>query len=99
MDLNAAAIVRLQSGRCRMFTIPAGLSHLAARTNGSRQQYVRGVTFPGKEAVTDEMFDIGVEAQSGMQKRNIVVITAGVPVGICTTNIWKVNGWECVGTR
>ena len=103
MDLNAAAIVTVtQSGRtARMISrFRPACPIIAATTSPMVQRQLNMswgvIPFLVKEAEsTDEMFDMGVEKalESGYARNgDIVVITAGVPVGISgTTNILKVQ--------
>ncbi len=102
MDLNAAAIVTVtQSGRtARMISrFRPDCPIIATTISPMVQRQLNmswGVTpFLVKVAEsTDEMFDMGVDKalESGVAKNgDIVVITAGVPIGISgTTNILKV---------
>lgn len=102
MDLNAASIVTVtQSGRtARMISrFRPDCPIIATTISPMVQRQLNmswGVTpFLVKVAEsTDEMFDMGVDKalESGVAKNgDIVVITAGVPIGISgTTNILKV---------
>lgn len=102
-DLNASAIVTVtQSGHtARMISRFRPNCPIIATTANPRVQRQMSLSwgvlpYLVKEAgTTDEMFDTGVEKalESGMVKNgDVVVITAGVPVGISgTTNILKVH--------
>lgn len=103
LDLQASAIITVtQSGHtARMISRFRPACPIIATTTDPRvhRQLMLSwgvIPFLVKEAVsTDEMFDVGVEKalESGMVKNGeLVVITAGVPVGISgTTNILKVH--------
>lgn len=102
MDLNAAAIVTVtQSGRtARMISrFRPDCPIIATTTSPMVQRQLNmswGVTpfLVNVAESTDEMFDMGVNKalESGVARNgDIVVITAGVPMGISgTTNILKV---------
>lgn len=103
LDLSAAAIVTVtQSGHtARMISRFRPACPIIATTINPRVQRQMSLSwgiipFLVKEASsTDEMFDMGVEKalESGHVKSGeLVVITAGVPIGISgTTNILKVH--------
>jgi pyruvate kinase len=103
MDLNAAAIVTVtQTGHtARMVSrFRPSCPIIATTTSPMVQQQLNmswGVIpyLVDKAESTDEMFDMGVEKarQSGFAENgDIVVITAGVPIGVSgTTNILKVH--------
>ena len=103
LDLQAAAIITVtQSGHtARMISRFRPACPIIATTTDPRVQRQLmlswGVTpFLVKEvSTTDEMFDMGVEKalESGYVKNGeLVVITAGVPIGVSgTTNILKVH--------
>lgn len=103
MDLNASAIVTVtQSGHtARMISRFRPLCPVIATTSSPKVQRQLalswGVTpyLVCEASSTDEMFDKGVEKalESGfVQNGDLVVITAGVPIGVSgTTNILKVH--------
>jgi len=103
MDLNAAAIVTVtQTGHtARMISRFRPSCPIIATTTSpmvQRQLNMSWGVIPylvDKAESTDEMFDMGVEKtrQSGFADNgDIVVITAGVPIGVSgTTNILKVH--------
>lgn len=102
-DLKAAAIITVtQSGHtARMISRFRPACPIIATTVSKRVQRQLSlswgvVPYLVKEAsTTDDMFDMGVEKalQSGLVKNgDLVVITAGVPIGVSgTTNILKVQ--------
>ena len=103
LDLKASAIITVtQSGHtARMISRFRPACPIIATTVSPRVHHQLSLSwgvlpFLVKEAyTTDEMFDMGVEKalQSGLVKNGeLVVITAGVPIGISgTTNILKVH--------
>ncbi|HHY81226.1 MAG TPA: pyruvate kinase [Clostridiales bacterium] len=103
MDLNAAAIITVtQTGHtARMVSRFRPACPIIATTTSPMVQRQLNMSwgvmpFLADEAdSTDEMFDMGVEIaqKAGIAKNgDIVVITAGVPIGISgTTNILKVH--------
>lgn len=103
LDLKAAAIITVtQTGTtARMISRFRPACPIIATTTSPRVQRQLSLswgTIPylvGVAESTDEMFDSGVEKalESGLVKNGeIVVITAGVPIGISgTTNILKVH--------
>jgi pyruvate kinase len=103
LDLKASAIITVtQTGTtARMISRFRPACPIIATTTSPRVQRQLSLswgTIPylvGFAETTDEMFDSGVEKalESGMVKNgDIVVITAGVPIGISgTTNILKVH--------
>jgi len=103
MDLNAAAIITVtQSGHtARMVSRFRPACPIIATTTSLKVQRQLNLSWGVKSFLvsetysTDEMFDMGVEKarEAGVANNgDIVVITAGVPVGISgTTNILKVH--------
>ncbi|MCX7711335.1 MAG: pyruvate kinase [Clostridia bacterium] len=103
LDLKAASIITVtQSGHtARMISRFRPACPIIATTTSPRVQRQMSlswgvVPYLVKEAAsTDEMFDMGVEKalESGLvENGDLVVITAGVPIGVSgTTNILKVH--------
>lgn len=103
MDLNAAAIITVtQSGHtARMISRFRPACPIIATTTSPKVQRQLSLAWGvipflvDEASSTDEMFDMGVEKalESGhVRNGDLVVITAGVPIGISgTTNILKVH--------
>ncbi|MCR4435662.1 MAG: pyruvate kinase [Clostridiales bacterium] len=103
LDLNASAIITVtQSGHtARMISRFRPACPIIATTvdpRVQRQLFLSWGVLPflvKEVSTTDEMFDMGVEKalETGLVKNgDLVVITAGVPIGISgTTNILKVH--------